>query len=95
MNTNTNTDKNILEPVVDISDVRFPRMVPLQTLANESGISYKALWLMCKQNRIVHIKSGNKYLVNVDKFIEFLNAGEQEVNDNDRVETRGRKPKQG
>ena len=41
-------------------------------------ISYKALWQMCKQNKIVYIKSGNKYLVNVDKFIEYLNTGDQE-----------------
>ena len=61
-----------------VSGVRIPRMVPLQTLADESGIPYKALWLMCKQNKIVYIKSGNKYLVNVDKFVEFLNTGERE-----------------
>lgn len=61
-----------------VSDVRIPRMVPLQTLADESGIPYKAPWLMCKQNKIVYIKSGNKYLVNVDKFVEFLNTGERE-----------------
>ncbi|WP_315322203.1 hypothetical protein [Stomatobaculum longum] len=76
-----------------VSDVRIPRMVPLQTLADESGISYKALWQMCKQNKIVHIKSGNKFLVNVDKFVEYLNAGELEVEDDDKIETRGRKPK--
>ena len=75
------------------SDVRIPRMVPLQTLADESGISYKALWLMCKRNKIVHIKAGNKFLVNVDKFIEFLNTGDTEVKSNDKIETRGRKPK--
>ncbi len=75
------------------SDVHIPRMVPLQTLADESGISYKALWLMCKQNKIVHIKSGNKFLVNVDKFVEYLNTGETEVEDDDKIETRGRKPK--
>lgn len=48
---------------------------------------------MCKQNKIVHIKSGNKFLVNVDKFVEYLNAGELEVEDDDKIETRGRKPK--
>ena len=48
---------------------------------------------MCKQNKIVHIKSGNKFLVNVDKFIEYLNTGETEVEDDDKIETRGRKPK--
>ncbi len=64
------------EKVVDISDFRFPQMVTLQALSDLSGISYKALWLMCKQNKIVYIKSGNKYLVNVEKFIEYLNTGE-------------------
>ena len=68
-------------------------MVPLQTLADASGISYKALLPMCIQNKIVHIKSGNKFLVNVDKFVEYLNAGETEVEDDDKIETRGRKPK--
>jgi hypothetical protein len=76
-----------------VSEVRIPRMVPLQTLADESGISYKALWQMCKQNKIVHIKSGNKFLVNVDKFVEYLNAGELEVENDDKIETRGRKLK--
>lgn len=75
------------------SDVRIPRMVPIQTLADESGISYKALWQMCKQNKIVHIKSGNKFLINVDKFVEYLNAGELEVEDENKIETRGRKRK--
>ena len=44
----------------------------------------QAFWQMCKQNKIVHIKSGNKFLVNVDKFIEFLNTGETEVESNDK-----------
>lgn len=66
------------ETTFNIKEIKFPRMVPIQTLADESGISYKALWQMCKQNKIVYIKSGNKYLVNVDKFIEYLNTGEQE-----------------
>lgn len=91
----TNNTNNLPEQEFNfiVSDVRIPRMVPLQTLADESGISYKALWQMCKQNKIVHIKSGNKFLVNVDKFVEYLNAGELEVEDNDRIETRGRKSK--
>ena len=76
-----------------VSDVRIPRMVPIQTLADESGISYKAIWQMCKQNKIVHIKSGNKFLVNVDKFVEYLNTGETEVEDENKIETRGSKRK--
>ena len=77
-NANTATKIENNEATFNIKEIKFPRMVPLQTLADESGISYKALWQMCKQNKIVYIKSGNKYLVNVDKFIEYLNTGDQE-----------------
>ena len=92
---NTNNTNTLPEQEFNfiVSDVRIPRMVPLQTRAEASGLSYKALWQLCKQNKIVHIKSGNKFLVNVDKFIEFLNAGETEVEDDDKIETRGRNSK--
>lgn len=69
--TNNATRQNVIS--LDI-----PHMIPIQALSDKSGISYKALWQMCKQNKIVHIKSGNKYLINENKFIEFLNTGEQE-----------------
>ena len=92
---NTNNTNTLPEQEFNfiVSDVRIPRMVPLHTLEDEYVISYIALWLMCIQNKIVHIKSGNKFLVNVDKFVEYLNAGELEVEDDDKIETRGRKPK--
>ena len=34
-----------------VSDVRIPRMVPLQTLADESGISYKALCICANRTK--------------------------------------------
>ncbi len=77
MKTNTTIKNENTAVITNTPNTRFPRMIPLQTLANETGISYKALWQMCRQNRIVYIKSGNKYLVNEDKFREFLNTGEQ------------------
>ena len=42
---NTNNTNTLPEQEFNfiVSDVRIPRMVPLQTLADESGISYKAL----------------------------------------------------
>jgi hypothetical protein len=71
---NTNNTNTLPEQELNfiVSDVRIPRMVPLQTLADESGISYKALWQMCKQNKISCILSSpvNNFLYgNVDKFI--------------------------
>ena len=70
-NTNTEVPSNVIE-------LKIPRMVPIQTLADECGFSYKTLWKLCKENKIVHIRTGNKYLINFDKFIEFLNTGMRE-----------------
>lgn len=30
---------------------------------------------LCIENKIVHIKAGQKYLINYDKFIDYLNNG--------------------
>lgn len=87
--TNTGTaENNVTELNFIQSDVHIPRMVPILTLAEETGFSYKSLYLMCKENKIVYIKSGNKYYINVDKFVEYLNKGEQEEQQHDIDENR-------
>lgn len=73
---NTATKMEINEATADVIELKVPRMVPIQTLADECGFSYKTLWKMCKEDKIIHIRSGNKYLINFEKFIEFLNTGE-------------------
>lgn len=59
--------------------------LPEENLANESGNDI--MKISCwggKLSAYVNLpKSGNKFLVNVDKFIEFLNTGETEVEGND------------
>lgn len=77
-NVNTTTKIENTEAVNNVTGLKIPRMVPIQTVADECGFSYKTLWKMCKENQIVYIKAGNKYLINFDKFIEFLNTGVQE-----------------
>ncbi|MGJ4851821.1 hypothetical protein ACH6CV_16405 [Bacillota bacterium Meth-B3] len=63
------------------TELKIPRMASIQAVANETGFSYKTLWRLCKEDRIVYIKSGNKYLINFDKFIDYLNTGEQQRED--------------
>ena len=75
VNNATNIENNEAN---NTTELKIPRMVPIQTVADECGFSYKTLWKMCKENQIVYIKAGNKYLINFDKFIEFLNTGVQE-----------------
>lgn len=51
-----------------------PKMKTIQQLADETGISYNAIYKWCKEGKIVFIKAGTKYLVNVEKFNDFLNG---------------------
>ena len=74
---NTVTEISGFEAIRNIVELRIPRMLSIQALADECGFAYKTLWKLCKQDKIVHIRVGNKYLINFDKFIEYLNIGER------------------
>ena len=52
------------------------RMITLKTAAAETGLSYDCLRKLCLQGKIVHIRSGNKFLLNSSKLIEYLNKGD-------------------
>lgn len=53
-----------------------PVMWKLQEAADKTGLSYYYLRNLCLQGKIIHVKSGNKYLINADKLIEYLNNGD-------------------
>ena len=57
---------------------KLPKMMSIQEVMNETGFSYRHLWMLCKTNKIVHIRAGAKYLINFDKFIDYLNSGDFE-----------------
>ena len=42
----------------------MPRMITLQQAAAETGMSYYSLRKMCLEGRLVHVRAGNKFLVN-------------------------------
>jgi len=52
-----------------------PRMRTIKETASETGISYHTIRKWCLEGKITHLKAGSKYLINLDKFIEFLNSG--------------------
>jgi len=49
-------------------------MVSIGEAAKATGVSAYAVRQLVKQNQIVYIKAGVKYLVNLDRFIEYLNG---------------------
>lgn len=52
-----------------------PKMLTIQQTAKLTGISEFHIRKLLRENKIVHIRTGVKYLVNFDKFIEYLNSG--------------------
>lgn len=54
----------------------IPEMLPIKEVASRTGLSYDYIRKLCIENRIVYVRAGVKYLVNFQKFCEYLNKGE-------------------
>lgn len=59
-----------------------PRMMTIDQVVNnikredkDTAITRYFVRQLCIENKIVHIKAGQKYLINYDKFVDFLNNG--------------------
>lgn len=55
-----------------------PHICTIRQLAKETGIAEYAIRLWVKQERFRTLRSGKKYLINYDIFMQFLN-GEDET----------------
>ncbi len=53
-------------------------MRTIKEFVTETGLAYCHVRNLCLENKVIHIKAGNKYLINLDKFTEYLNIGCQE-----------------
>lgn len=56
-----------------VSDI-VPEMVGLRDAAARTGLSYGFLRRLCLSGQIVHIRCGNKFLVNFQKLCDYLNG---------------------
>lgn len=52
-----------------------PEMLPIHKVASRTGLSYYFIRQLCLQDEIVYVRAGNKYLINYDRFIDYLNGG--------------------
>lgn len=52
----------------------IPQMVTIKEAAQKTSVSEYAIRKMCRNNEIVFTKSGTKYLINFNLFIDFLNG---------------------
>ena len=53
-----------------------PKMLTIREVPERTGISQFHIRRLLKDKQITHIRAGKKYLINFDKFIEYLNNGD-------------------
>lgn len=60
----------------------IPTMLTIKETAEKTGLAEYYIRQCCINNKIVHVRCGKRILVNLDKFVDFLNTstGEAEVN---------------
>lgn len=62
-------------PITDTSTARkLPIMKSIKEMVELTGFSYMHLRNLCLQNEIVYVRAGKKYLINYDRFIDYLNG---------------------
>ena len=59
-----------------LENVKSPRMATVNEVAEITGLAKHYVRQLALQNKIVCFRAGKKILINVEKFIEFLNTGE-------------------
>lgn len=74
----------------------LPHMVTIKELAaecKEKGISVTEHFIrrLCVEDKICCVKAGSKYLINYDRFVDFLNGGEEQTGE-EREASRGIQP---
>lgn len=60
----------------------IPRMGTIKEAAAAAGLAYNAVYDMCRRGDILYIKTGSKFLINLDKFADYLNGEELAPTDN-------------
>lgn len=53
---------------------REVHMLTIKELSTRTGISEHHIRTLCKTNQIIHIRTGVKYLINYERFIDYLNG---------------------
>ena len=69
-----------------------PTMMTIKETASKSGVAEYYIRKLVATRKIVFVRAGKKYLVNFEKFIEFLNCGEQEKEQMFKEKPKGIRP---
>lgn len=58
--------------------IECPTMATINETAELTGVSYSYIRKLCLTKQIVFVKTGCKYLINLEKFVAFLNGESEE-----------------
>ena len=54
----------------------IPTMVTIRTAADQTGLSYDYIRKLCLAGKIVFVRYGSKYMINLEMLVDYLNNGE-------------------
>ena len=66
-----------------MDNIKIPTMLTINETAKVTNLPVNFIRQLVWDNKIVYTKAGNKYLVNLEKFIEYLN-GDTQIDGNDK-----------
>lgn len=62
-----------------IKGIECPTMVTINKASELTGVSYSYIRQLCLTKQIVFVRTGCKYLINLEKFVSFLNGELQQA----------------
>lgn len=58
----------------NILTFKIPTMLTIKETSEKTGVAAHFIRSLAINNQIVHVRCGKKYLINLEKFIEYLNT---------------------
>ena len=56
--------------------MQIPTMLTIKSAASQTGLSYEYIRQLIREGKITYVKAGCKFLVNMERLIDYLNRGE-------------------
>ncbi len=61
-----------------MDNIKIPTMLTISETAKATNLPAHYIRQLCWDNKIVYTKAGNKYLVNLERLIEYFNTKDSE-----------------
>lgn len=73
-NTNVSVIENDTQANEGMPLQKLPVMKTIKEMVELTGFTYMHLRNLCLENKIIHVRAGKKYLINYDRFVDYLNG---------------------